>query len=146
MKKPAAKKAFRLTPQREAILRFLEGNTSHPSAEDIYARLRRKFPGMSFATVYNTLQSLLGRGDLIEVRIDRGRARFDPGLKPHHHLLCVRCGAITDLPERAPVRPAGLPRGYRLLSSNIEFYGICPACGKKEGRREELSCAKKRKK
>lgn len=145
MKKPKTGPApYRMTPQRAAILDLLDGNRSHPSAEDIYARLKRKFPGMSFATVYNTLQSLLERGELIEVRIDSGRTRFDPGIKPHHHLLCVACGSITDLPERAPLRPAGLPKGFKVLRCNVEFYGVCPACG--GAKREERSCQKKKRK
>ncbi len=44
---------LKLTPQRLAILEYLDGNTSHPSAEDIYISVKEKFPTMSFATVYN---------------------------------------------------------------------------------------------
>lgn len=144
MKKTAAKKNdFRLTPQRAAILRLLDGNKTHPSAENIYAKLRRKFPGMSFATVYNTLESLLARGELIEVRIDSARTRFDPGLKPHAHLLCTECGAIADLPAPPRLRPAGLPRGYKVHRFNLEFYGTCPRCGRAGGKKEAASCQKR---
>ncbi|MBI5598388.1 MAG: transcriptional repressor, partial [Deltaproteobacteria bacterium] len=47
-------KGLKLTPQRLAILEYLEGNTSHPTAEDIYRAIKRKHPTVSFATVYNT--------------------------------------------------------------------------------------------
>ena len=137
-----------MTPQRAAILRLLDGNKCHPSAEDIYGRIKRKFPGMSFATVYNTLQSLLSAGELAEVRIDSKRSRFDPGLKPHSHLLCVDCGAIFDSPLRRPPVPAGKPAGFRVLRCNVEFYGVCRDCGGKPaaGAKRRTTCATKKKK
>jgi Fur family peroxide stress response transcriptional regulator len=141
--KPASPAAFRMTPQRAEILRFLDGNKSHPSAEDIYGRLRRKFPGVSFATVYNTLQSLLSMGELAEIKIDPARKRFDPGLAPHNHLICVHCGRIADLPARAPALPRNAPKGFKILSCSVEYFGVCPCCGKK-GKKEKRSCAKKK--
>ncbi|MGD9643561.1 MAG: Fur family transcriptional regulator [Elusimicrobiales bacterium] len=142
--KPAA--AFRMTPQRAELLRVLEGNKSHPSAEQLHRRLKKKFPGVSFATVYNTLQSLLAIGELAEVRIDRTRSRFDPCTDGHAHLLCVHCGAIADLPLAGPPAAAGAPRGFRVLRCNVEFYGVCPACDKKAGAKEKTLCQKKRRK
>lgn len=151
MKKAARKteKKFRMTPQRAEILRVLDGNRSHPSAEDVYRRIARKFPGVSFATVYNTLQSLLSAGEVAEVRIDRSRARFDPCADGHAHLLCTACGAIFDLPYRKPPSPRGAPAGFKVSRCNIEFYGLCRACGRKSAaaapKRRNI-CAKRKKK
>ena len=142
--KPSA--AFRMTPQRAELLRVLEGNRSHPSAEQLHRRLKKKFPGVSFATVYNTLQSLLAIGELAEIRIDRTRSRFDPCTDGHAHLLCVHCGAIADLALAGPPAAAGAPRGFRVLRCNVEFYGVCPACGKKSGDKEKELCPKKKRK
>lgn len=145
--KKAPAPAFRMTPQRAEMLRLLVGNKSHPSAEELYSRLRRKFPGVSFATVYNTLQSLLAAGGLAEVRIDPARARFDPCVTRHAHLMCVKCGRVEDI--KAPARPpvaAGKPAGFKVLHYSLEFYGVCPACGKRAGKKEIRSCAKKKKK
>ncbi|MDD2803943.1 MAG: transcriptional repressor [Elusimicrobiales bacterium] len=146
-KRGAAPAPFRMTPQRAEILRTLEGNKSHPSVEELHRRIVRKFPGVSVATVYNTLESLLGRGEIAEVRIDRERSRFDPCTDGHAHLMCVKCGRIADLkaPPKPPV-PAGKPAGFKILHYNLEFYGVCPACGKPAGRKEKKSCAKKKKK
>ncbi len=134
---------FRLTPQRAEILRLLEGNTSHPSAEEIYRRVHRKFPGMSFATVYNTLQSLLGRGELLEIRIDPKRSRFDPFTPQHAHLMCVKCGAIADVRTPAELKPLGKPAGFKVLSCNVEFYGVCPACAGKTATKEAAKWQKR---
>jgi hypothetical protein len=57
---------LRLTPQRMAIFDYLKGNKTHPSAEDIYRAVSRRFPTMALATVYNTLAALKRRGQLLE--------------------------------------------------------------------------------
>ena len=146
-KQQAARNAARMTPQRAEILRLLAGNKSHPSAEDIYARISRKFPGISFATVYNNLQRLLSEGDLLEIRIDRSRSRFDPGLAPHAHLLCTSCGAIYDLPLPRQPRPPRAPAGFRIERANVEFFGTCGPCARTHAHnKEKKSCAKRTKK
>jgi Fur family peroxide stress response transcriptional regulator len=123
---------LKLTPQRLAILGYLDGNTVHPSAEDIYRSVSRKYPTMSFATVYNTLDALKGRGRLIELAMDPGRRRFDPNAEPHSHLMCVRCRRIEDVHIDCVVElPDTSDKGYEVLGSSVEFYGICPACREK---------------
>ncbi len=82
---------LRLTPQRIAILDYLDGNKSHPSAEDIYRAVAKKFPTISLATVYNTLSALARRGQLLKLTIDPSKARYDPNTFPHHHLICNVC-------------------------------------------------------
>ncbi len=122
---------LKLTPQRLAILNFLEGNTAHPSAEEIYKALSRSFPTMSLATVYNTLDSLKERGRLLELSIDPEKKRFDPNTKAHNHLICVRCKKIADIRETFDLGPVGdrVP-DFEILGHHIEFYGICSACKK----------------
>ena len=90
-------RGIRLTPQRIAILKFLEGNTDHPTAEDIYKGIKRSYPTLSFATVYNTLQTLTERGELLEITIDPTRKHYDPNTTPHHHIVCVECNEIMDV-------------------------------------------------
>ena len=71
---------MKLTPQRLAILRFLEKNREHPSAADIYKAVSREFPTMSLATVYNTLKVLKRTGNISELSIDSDKKRFDPDM------------------------------------------------------------------
>ena len=122
---------FKLTPQRIAILKILEGNTSHPTAEDIYTELRKTCPTASFATVYNTIQALARRGDLVEVTIDPARKHFDPNPEPHHHIRCSGCGRISDIfVDYAP--DLGLPDEildeYRVTGNHVDFTGVCSEC------------------
>ncbi len=137
--KPLQKKksapAFKRTPQRLAILDYLDGNTAHPSADDIYRAVSRKYHSMSFATVYNTLNKLAGTGAIRELTIDPDRKRYDPNNSSHHHLICVSCKKIVDVPEEISVAlPKGAARDFAILGNHVEFYGRCAACRKKSNR------------
>ena len=88
---------IKLTPQRLAILQYLEGNIEHPSADVIYKSVLKKFPTMSFATVYNTLEALKKIGNIQEIKIDSGKKRYDPDISNHHHLICTTCKKINDI-------------------------------------------------
>ena len=123
---------FKRTPQRLAILDYLNGNTAHPSAEDIYRAVSKKYQSMSFATVYNTLNALAQAGILRELTLDPKRKRYDPDTSRHHHLICVLCGKIVDVPEGIVVDlPQELARDFTLLGKHIEFYGHCSRCKRK---------------
>jgi Fur family peroxide stress response transcriptional regulator len=124
---------FKRTPQRLAILEYLEGNTSHPSAEDIFRAVSVKYQSMSFATVYNTIHALTKAGVLRELTIDPARKRYDPDTSGHHHLICLSCGKIADVPEKILIElPASMQEDFTILGNHIEFYGQCSSCGKIE--------------
>lgn len=123
---------FKRTPQRLAILDYLEGNTSHPSAEEIYRAVSKKYRSLSLATVYNTLNTLAKSGALRELTIDPERKRYDPDTSRHHHLICVLCGKIVDIAGGIAVNlPGEMARDFTLLGNHIEFYGHCSPCTKK---------------
>ncbi len=125
---------LKLTPQRLAILEYLDGNTSHPSAEDIYREVKKRFPTMSFATVYNTLEVLRKRGNLLELTIDPERKRYDPNTSPHHHLICLRCKKIVDVHVDYRIDlPQKERESFEVFGNHIEFYGICNNCKQKGG-------------
>ncbi|MHB8881147.1 MAG: Fur family transcriptional regulator [Thermodesulfovibrionales bacterium] len=120
---------LKLTPQRLAILDYLEGNTEHPSAEGIYHAVLGKFPTMSFATVYATLTTLRQKGSIAEITIDPDKKRFDPNTEPHHHLICSSCKKVVDVFEDYQVRlPESVTNGFAITGNHIEFYGFCPVC------------------
>jgi len=124
---------LKLTPQRLAILQYLDGNREHPSAEDIYKAVSKKFPTMSFATVYNTLDALRKRGHVTELNIDPYKKRFDPNVKPHHHLICVKCQKIIDIHYEFPLPPPKTEsEEFEIIGNHIEFYGICSKCKKRD--------------
>jgi len=123
---------IKLTPQRLAILDYLNESKSHPSAETIYKAVSKQFPTMSFATVYNTLETLLNKGSIRELKIEAGKKRYDHDIKPHHHIICVKCNKIVDLYKdyKIPL-PDEITQEFELINKNIEFYGTCQNCKKK---------------
>jgi Fur family peroxide stress response transcriptional regulator len=129
---------LKLTPQRLSILAYLEGNKGHPTAEEIYKKVSRRFPTMSFATVYNTLETLKRRGMVKEVMIEHGKKHFDPNIELHHHLICSKCKRIADIHADFDLAvPEKDIQGFKIIGSHVEFYGICPQCRKvatKEGK------------
>src|SRR6185369_17027145 len=102
---------LKLTPQRMAIVRELAGDESHPTAQELFQRLRPTLPTMSFATVYNTLAALAGSGLCAALALSPGSGRFDPNMDSHDHLVCDGCGSVRDLPSVSPPAPA---RGSRV--------------------------------
>lgn len=123
---------LKLTPQRLAILDYLEGNKQHPSAEDIYTAVSAKYPTMSFATVYNTMDALAKIGNVTELKIDNAKKRFDPDTSSHNHLICLKCKAIKDVFTEYTIEvPSNQLNGFKVTHNQVEFYGICENCDTK---------------
>jgi Fur family peroxide stress response transcriptional regulator len=126
-------KGLQLTAQRLAILGYLEGNKEHPTAREIYKNVSKKFPTMSFATVYKTLEILVEKGYLVELNIEADKRRFDPNTEPHHHLICTRCKKIVDLHRNFDLSiPDSQKEDFEIIGNRIEFFGICPKCRTKK--------------
>jgi Fur family peroxide stress response transcriptional regulator len=126
---------LKLTPQRLSILSYLEGNKEHPTAEEIYKKVSKKFPTMSLATVYNTLETLKRKGMLSEITIDPEKRHFDPNMDKHHHLICSRCKKITDIEIEFDLAvPKEAMHGFEITGNHVEFYGICPDCRTKKNK------------
>ena len=87
--------SHKLTPQRLAIIRILAESDGHPSVEDIYNLLQRRFPGISQATVYRNIMLIKSLGEVLEIGFAGGSNRYD-GRKPypHPHVVCLKCNKI----------------------------------------------------
>lgn len=97
---------LKLTPQRIAIVREIAADPTHPTAQELFERLRPALPTMSFATVYNTLDALAAAGLCAALSLAPGASRFDPNMEPHHHAVCDQCGLVRDIPsDPASARP-----------------------------------------
>ena len=127
-----AEQGYRITPQRLAVVGALMAARNHPSAEDLFARVRETCPTTSLATVYKTLDTLKEIGEVLELEFRDGSNRYD-GLRPqaHPHLVCTRCGKIEDLDleglEEIASRVAR-STGYQIRSHRVDFYGVCGKC------------------
>jgi len=128
---------LKVTPQRQAILKLLNGNRTHPSAESIYHEILKEYQRISFATVYNTLSKLSRAGQIQELDIDPSKKRFDPYLAPHYHFYCKVCGKVFDVAYDTPlaVNTNSLNTknvdGHQVDAIQVNFRGVCKECGKK---------------
>lgn len=122
----------RYTDQRASVYRCLLGTDSHPTADDVFLAVREEIPGISLATVYKSLETLVGVGLANKLTYGDGSARYDGRTDPHHHVRCLSCGKVRDVPGRLPEREIedletdGLDfdvTGYR-----VELVGYCVAC------------------
>ncbi len=125
-------RCYRMTPQRVAILRVLLSDENHPSIDDIYRRVKTDFPMMSLATVYKTVALLQEMGEVLEV-IPAGDVAHYDGIRPypHPHLICSRCGRITDIAvdDLAEwVQAAAMHTSGWKLTTKVDFWGVCPKC------------------
>jgi Fur family ferric uptake transcriptional regulator len=136
------RRGWRLTAQRRAVAEVLRGEHIHLSAEAILDLARVGLPEISIATVYNTLNELVGMGELAEVSAGGGPKRYDPNVgRPHQHLVCVRCGELHDVSptgEQALEISAEQRYGYRLVDVEIVFRGLCPTCAAQQSGAAEV--------
>lgn len=122
---------FRLTPQRVELVRLIAASEGHPNAAQLFSQIKRQFPTMSQATVYKTLALLKDMGQVLEIDL-RGDSHYDGNRpQPHPHLICVHCGKIIDGDadfDLSAIRKLEKTSGFKILRSQVSFYGICPDC------------------
>jgi Fur family peroxide stress response transcriptional regulator len=124
-------KGLKVTPQRIAILNHLDGNTDHPSVEDIHREVSRAFRTISLATVYNTLDTLVQLHEVRAIDVDPGRKHYDPDTRPHHHAICTHCHGIQDVfaDLAAAVQvPAAVTDTFRVDETAVYLRGVCLDC------------------
>ena len=125
---------FKLTAQRLAIVKLFANDASHPTAQELFERLRPAHSSMSFATVYNTLDALANAGLSRTLRLGNA-ARFDPNTLPHHHAVCETCGIVADVPaDSLAPKPATVRRlrkhaeGFHVHAVERVYRGVCGRC------------------
>ena len=114
--------------RRQCIFRALHQTQEHPTAEYVYEEVRREMPTISLRTVYQTLNDLTAMGELHQITLGSGSARFDPTIAPHHHLVCESCGQVSDLHLDFPEVRVPDDAGFIASSTEIVFRGRCGAC------------------
>lgn len=124
---------FRLTPQRVELVRLIATSEGHPSAGQLYDRIKRQFPTMSHATVYKTLALLKDIGQVLEIDL-RDDSHYDGNRpQPHPHLICIKCNKIIDGElslNQELIKTLEKVSGFTILRPQISLYGLCPDCKK----------------
>ncbi|HKX29998.1 MAG TPA: Fur family transcriptional regulator [Blastocatellia bacterium] len=122
-------RGLKMTPQRRAIVEFLQSATNHPTAEEVLKAVNEKFPMTSRATVYNTLNWLKGEGMIREVFQDEV-VRFDPNTSNHHHFICRKCNKVEDVEGEliSNFRIDPLPGNQVVENFEVTLRGLCLDC------------------
>lgn len=133
----------RFTEQRAAVYRYLAATDVHPTADEVFSAVRRGLPGISLATVYKSLETLVGCGLAVKLTYADESARYDGRTDPHHHARCVSCGAVTDIPGQIPEREIeslrGRAQGFTITGYRLELAGYCSDCLPQGGRAPALA-------
>jgi len=125
----AAERGLKMTPQRRAIIRFLESTNAHPTPDEVFAAVNVDFPMTSRATVYNTIAWLKEAGMLRELFTPDG-VRLDPNFGEHHHFVCRVCNRIEDVGfDLVPnLGICALPNQNSIEEFEITIRGVCANC------------------
>lgn len=120
-----------ITKQRQAVLQVIREAEAHLTANEVFDSARRLLPGISFATVYNSLRYLKREGLIGEVRFGTDASRYDRTLERHDHAICNDCGKLIDID--LPIPGDLLKKGERLSkfkaeSIEVVLRGRCPDC------------------
>lgn len=122
-----------LTKQRKAVLRVIRESEEHLTVNDVYDAARKLMPGISLATIYNSLRYLKNERLIGEVRFGADATRYDRKLTRHDHALCSACGKLVDLELPIPdglLQKAGRLSKFEPASIEVTLRGLCEECRK----------------
>src|SRR5437763_14552251 len=120
-----------LTRQRKIVLDVVQAGDHHPTAAEVFDAARKQMPGISFATVYNSLRYLKDAGLVREITFGNGASRYDRETARHDHAICTRCDALLDfdLAATSELLPRAARRSrFQPESHHLPLMRGCPSC------------------
>ena len=128
---------LKATKPRIKILEYLMAHHNHPTVDTIFTELAQD-EQLNKATIYNTLNTLINVGIVIEIKNGDNSSHYDYFIKPHFHIICKNCGKISDVfyPDFDKIEnkmryEAENQTGFIASSSYLEIYGLCQNCKNK---------------
>ena len=124
----------RFTRQRRVVYEVLQESLDHPTASEVFVRVKTRMPHISLATVYNCLETLTHASLIRQVNLDRASSRYCANREDHSHFHCEQCGRVSDATPIPMVDAQGLaslwqlPRGTRVTRVETTLRGLCPDC------------------
>ncbi|WP_416825661.1 Fur family transcriptional regulator [Helicobacter ganmani] len=122
---------LKITPQRLAILKEIQ-KFGHISIDEIYENVKESNPSMSLATIYKNLASMQEARIIDEVKFPNQKQRYELVKNQHMHLVCEKCGKITDMALNSSVKSLKTActdiSSYKIKEISIAMIGICPQC------------------
>ena len=120
-----------VTHQRQVLYEVMKSMHGHPSPEEVYAKVRKKIPAISLATVYKNIHLFVESGVFREVSMHHGSVRVEMNGEAHHHMVCSKCKAITDIGEEElglVAKRNKLPGGFLVERYAVDVIGVCAKC------------------
>ena len=122
----------RLTGPRRKLAALIERREGHFTAADLLKDAGRRRMGIGRATVFRLLELLSEQGLVERIDLPDGTHAYIPGEPTHHHhLVCLNCGATTDVDDcgiEAVTREAARRSGFKIEQHRLELFGRCPDC------------------
>jgi Fe2+ or Zn2+ uptake regulation protein len=121
----------RLTNQKQIILDYLRSTKSHPTAEDVFLKVRKRLPHISLGTVYRNLNQFVRKNTIRELSGET--KRFDADISLHHHFVCKKCHRVIDLSDIV-ISKKYLKEKFKEIGEVTDYelfvYGVCEECKK----------------
>jgi Fur family peroxide stress response transcriptional regulator len=120
-----------VTHQRQVLYEVMKSMHGHPSPEEVYAKVKKKVPAISLATVYKNIHLFVESGVFREVSMHHGSVRVEMNGEAHHHMVCSKCKAITDIGEDElglVAKSNRLPGGFLVERYAVDVIGVCAKC------------------
>ncbi|MBX7490407.1 Fur family transcriptional regulator [Helicobacter turcicus] len=122
---------LKITPQRLAILKEIQ-KFGHIGIDEIYENIKESNPSMSLATVYKNLTFMQEAKIVDEVKLPNQKQRYELVKNPHIHLVCEKCGSITDMELERPIdalkKTCAEASHFKIKETSIAMIGVCPHC------------------
>ena len=121
------------TKQRLAIFKIISESGLHMTADQVLEKARLVFPNIGRGTVYRNLNIMADEGVIRRVNIPGESVLFDHNIAPHQHMVCVRCGGVTDIGDidRENMQKIIGP-GAELVDCKLLVYAVCKDCAVKQ--------------
>ena len=120
-----------MTKYERAIYQIISRSCEHPTADQVFFALKAQYPSVSLATVYNNLNKLWAAGVIRKISLEGSPDRYDR-MEKHDHLVCSRCGRLTDICFSDLTDSLVRQLGEEFVSYDLKVYQLCPECRQKE--------------
>ncbi len=115
----------------KVILDIINNSDTHLTAEQVFFELKKEYPAVALATVYNNLNSLCQQGKIRKISVEGCTERYDKNTR-HDHLVCRRCGKLSDIHLEDITEQLKKQVGFEIDGYDIKVQYLCPECRAKE--------------
>ena len=115
----------------KVILDIINNSDTHLTAELVFFELKKEYPSVALATVYNNLNSLCQQGEIRKISVEGCTERYDKNTR-HDHLVCRRCGKLSDIHLEDITEQLKKQVGFEIDGYDIKVQYLCPECCAKE--------------